>query len=284
MRPRPHRVVLAFTSVVVALLAAVPASALHWSNNGAFAPTSAYQGVATTFTFTLTNTASTSVDVYWLWIQFCWQVPSNLGYYFKPDDGTTVPIAGGAAYDCAGNIPVDQTTLGNCSVTIYMNGKATDDVARQTATWARAITVMKIPALQASVAANPNNGQANLEVTFSATVTGGLAPYIYAWTFGDGGTDYIFSPSHTYKQAGTYTVTLVVSDSHGNQKTATTTVTVTPPFFGGGAGSSGGLLILIGTVVAVIAAVAAVTIIVMRRRKTRPPVLPPGLEPPMPPS
>jgi hypothetical protein len=59
----------------------------------------------------------------------------------------------------------------------------------------------------------------NEVITFTPTVTPGLAPYSYDWDFGDAtahSTDEI--PTHTYDQ-GTFTATLTVTDSYG----ATTT-------------------------------------------------------------
>jgi vibriolysin len=51
-----------------------------------------------------------------------------------------------------------------------------------------------------------------------------------AWTFGDGGTSTATSPSHTYAAAGTYSVSLTVTDNGGltNTKTASVTVSTTP--------------------------------------------------------
>lgn len=66
-----------------------------------------------------------------------------------------------------------------------------------------------------------------LAVSFSnsSTDTGGTIT-TYAWNFGDNGTSTAASPSHTYAAAGTYTVTLKVTDSTGatNSKSAPVTV------------------------------------------------------------
>ncbi len=62
-------------------------------------------------------------------------------------------------------------------------------------------------------------------VTFTAN-TGGSEPFTYQWDFGDGQSSTEASPSHTYTQAGTYTVTLTLINNAGtDQRTATVNVT-----------------------------------------------------------
>ena len=61
--------------------------------------------------------------------------------------------------------------------------------------------------------------------TNTSTDTGGTITS-YAWTFGDGGTSTSASPSHTYTAAGTYSVSLKVTDSTGATNTKTGSVTV----------------------------------------------------------
>ena len=58
----------------------------------------------------------------------------------------------------------------------------------------------------------PNVAEA---IRFTAEVTGGFAPYNYLWDFGDGETSVEKLPSHSYKEAGHYTVTLRVTDDKG---------------------------------------------------------------------
>src|SRR5262249_31669320 len=55
------------------------------------------------------------------------------------------------------------------------------------------------------------------------------AGFKYSWNFGDGGTSAVQNPTHTYGNAGTYTVTLTVTDKDGGSKSVTTTATVTAP-------------------------------------------------------
>ena len=55
----------------------------------------------------------------------------------------------------------------------------------------------------------------------------GDTPLTYAWDFGDGTSGSGATPAHTYAANGTYTVTLVVTDSKGNRSApATTTATI----------------------------------------------------------
>ncbi|MEP0986802.1 PKD domain-containing protein [Ekhidna sp.] len=51
----------------------------------------------------------------------------------------------------------------------------------------------------------------------------------YAWTFGDGGTSTETDPTYTYMEAGTFTVTLVASNTNGATSTFTDEVTITDP-------------------------------------------------------
>lgn len=60
------------------------------------------------------------------------------------------------------------------------------------------------------------------KVQFKSQVAGGFTPYSYQWDFGDGGTSTDMAPTHSYKSAGSYTVSLKVTDNRGNSDTETT--------------------------------------------------------------
>ncbi len=83
-------------------------------------------------------------------------------------------------------------------------------------------------ALQVSMSANVTLGAAPLVAGFHSTVAGGVPGYTYAWTFGDGATSAVASPTHTYLSAGTYSARLQVKDSQGHSATSTWNITTTP--------------------------------------------------------
>jgi PKD repeat protein len=62
----------------------------------------------------------------------------------------------------------------------------------------------------------------------SAVVSGGLAPYEFYWTFGDGSLGFGDTVQHIYQEAGVYTATLDVSDSLGCSATCQTFMTISP--------------------------------------------------------
>lgn len=59
---------------------------------------------------------------------------------------------------------------------------------------------------------SPNYGGAPLDVTFNNLSTGGVR---YAWDFGDGGTDTVENPRHTYTSNDTFPVRLIVYNQVG---------------------------------------------------------------------
>jgi PKD repeat protein len=85
----------------------------------------------------------------------------------------------------------------------------------------------------AGFTATPTSGTAPLTVSFSDTSTG--TPSAWSWSFGDGATATEQHPTHTYTTAGTYAVSLTVSNTAGSDtvtKQDYITVTLPPPDFG----------------------------------------------------
>lgn len=74
----------------------------------------------------------------------------------------------------------------------------------------------------------PNSGDYPLLVNFTDLSSG--SPTSWSWDFGDGGSSTAQNPSHTYSAAGTYTVSLTVSNAYGSDNsTKVDYITVTEP-------------------------------------------------------
>ncbi len=70
--------------------------------------------------------------------------------------------------------------------------------------------------LKMKLTATPISGLNPLSVTFNAIVTGGDAPYIINYNFGDGSTYQGQSVIHTFTSAGVFNVTITATDSNGS--------------------------------------------------------------------
>lgn len=78
----------------------------------------------------------------------------------------------------------------------------------------------------ASFTAASNELVTSVDASASTDADGNIASY--DWSFGDGGTATGVTASHTYAQAGTYTITLKVTDTTSLVSTTTKNVTVAP--------------------------------------------------------
>ena len=88
------------------------------------------------------------------------------------------------------------------------------------------VTLVPIPPT-ASFSWNPYGPSAGQTVTFTDTSVG--APTAWSWAFGDGMTSMLKNPTHVYSKAGTYNVTLKVSNAAGTSPVVTYPLTVSPP-------------------------------------------------------
>ena len=66
----------------------------------------------------------------------------------------------------------------------------------------------------ANFTGTPTSGTVPLTVVFTDASTN--TPTSWSWNFGDGGTSTLQNPSHVYSTAGTYTVSLTVSNAYGS--------------------------------------------------------------------
>jgi hypothetical protein len=63
-------------------------------------------------------------------------------------------------------------------------------------------------------------------IAFSASTSNGVDPKNYLWDFGDGKTSTSVAPTYAYNTAGTFTVTLTITDSNGRQGSRQQAVTI----------------------------------------------------------
>ncbi|MDH7517899.1 MAG: PKD domain-containing protein [Candidatus Thermoplasmatota archaeon] len=118
----------------------------------------------------------------------------------------------------------------------------------------------------------PNTGKVGQSITFSATVSGGTS-YEYEWDFGDGGTSTEQNPTHIYTSAGTYDVTLVVSDQDGNQGYDSLSITISEDKNNNGGNTNGNnkedsnsAILLFAAVIVIIVIIGVAIIVFIIRR------------------
>ena len=143
--------------------------------------------------------------------------------------GSCVLTGAGVSATCSTNIA--STAVGSLSVYASYLGDSTHNASS-------AITTVNIvpppsPPLTADFAFNPPTPTVGQTVNFTATSTGGLSPYSYSWSFGDGTNGSGYSTSHAYDSANTYSVVLVATDANGttvsDTKVLAVVVTPNPP-------------------------------------------------------
>ncbi len=83
--------------------------------------------------------------------------------------------------------------------------------------------------LTAQFTVGPSSPEAGSAVTFEGTASGGAGSYTLDWTFGDGSSGSGAVNSHTFATAGSYDVTLTVTDALGSTVSTTKVVVVAPP-------------------------------------------------------
>jgi len=152
------------------------------------------------------------------------------------------------------------------------------DVAGETAS--SSYTILVLPDPQVTVN-SVSTVTANTSTTFGAITTGGLAPYSYAWNFGDGTQSTQQMPQHTFSGKGAYTVSVKVTDSAGYSTTSSVNITVTQSSIStrtssGGTSSTpnssmGYLLLGGGLIAGFVVGAVVIAILSSRRRNQGPP-------------
>nr|WP_269779424.1 PKD domain-containing protein [Propioniciclava soli] len=97
-----------------------------------------------------------------------------------------------------------------------------------TSSYSRELTVVKPNALPVAAIANPAVDELTVTLDGRGSTDADGAVASHAWDFGDGTESVDPVATHTYAAAGTYTVTLTVTDEHGAVGQATREVTVSP--------------------------------------------------------
>jgi PKD repeat protein len=138
--------------------------------------------------------------------------PAPLAVTFTDQSKGTISSWSWSFGDGAGSSaqhPVHVYSLpGSYKVTLKVTGPG----GTATRTRPKFVTVSE-PVLAAEFVGMPTSGTYPLTVNFTNQSTGSITSH--AWSFGDGGTSTLASPSHTYTAAGSYTVTLTETGRGG---------------------------------------------------------------------
>jgi len=79
---------------------------------------------------------------------------------------------------------------------------------------------------EAGIVDLPQTAITGEEIRFIGKVTDGIPPYSYYWDFGDGSTSNEQNPIHVYNTAGTYAITLTVTDAFSQSDSYETTINI----------------------------------------------------------
>lgn len=183
-------------------------------------PTSAYPNQTVAFSIELTNTGEKAFTITKAEYEIDWG-----------DDITTVTLRGntsvavGEMVNLTGSFVTPDIALGTYNGNVNVTAREGLLLPVTTyLTFERNFTIIPVPPLAVSVLASPAGGTVPLDVTFTSTVEGGVGPYTYVWSAGDGSSSKSSTFEHQYAEAGRYNATLVVTDSKGATASANLTI------------------------------------------------------------
>lgn len=127
---------------------------------------------------------------------------------------------GGSAFTA--NASHTYSSPGNLTVTL----RVTDHYG-VVATGSASVTVLPGPTVEALT--TPTVGEVGVPLLFVANESGGVAPFAYAWVFGDGSNGSGSNTTHAYATTGTFVATVWANDSLGASAHGSVNVTVNPP-------------------------------------------------------
>ncbi|MEC5180194.1 PKD domain-containing protein [Arthrobacter sp. CG_A4] len=180
----------------------------------------------TNFVPTLTSPAAGEVKVDW---QSNWDRDNSNLTYTVLRDGNATPVYSVSGLSTFWQRPTLTFTdsglaAGSHSYRIVVKDPFGNTVTGDSRSITVAVAGNQAPA--ASFTATVNQLAVAVDGAASADPDGTISGY--AWNFGDGGTATGATASHSYAAAGTYTVTLTVTDNGGATGTTTRSVTVAP--------------------------------------------------------
>lgn len=117
------------------------------------------------------------------------------------------------------------------------------DGTRHQASASKDVVVKASPPPEKALVASFKWSSSNLVASFDASASGGRAPYVFQWAFGDGEGVGIEDTSHTYKADGSYIVKLTVTDAAGTITTIADKVDVKQGVVNSGATTPPSLLL-----------------------------------------
>jgi PKD repeat protein len=123
-----------------------------------------------------------------------------------------------------GLLKASMTWDGQDNVTLLFGGEGRTNGTNSTWEWSGSPFITGL-----TVGGSPNPIDAGSSTVFHASFFGGVSPFTYSWSFGDGNSSGLAAPSHVYATPGNYTAKLALTDSAGHSSNGTATISVVPP-------------------------------------------------------
>jgi parallel beta-helix repeat protein len=95
--------------------------------------------------------------------------------------------------------------------------------------WYPLMTPWRPSSLNITISARPIGGYPPLQISFTSSTNGGIAPYTYSWNFGDGSISTQQNTTHTYPAKGNYLATVTVTDASSATGSNQIPITVLAP-------------------------------------------------------
>lgn len=146
----------------------------------------------------LTNNGSTG----FLCLNDTWTFADGVWSQFSTSPSPPGVYAAGVAYDTYESLLV-----------LFGGDSAIGSAGNLNDTW---VWGTSPPIGELSLAVVPSRPVPGLNASFSVTFAGGVAPFTYYWSFGDGGSSSAENPTHAFQSEGFFEVRIWVNDSAGH--------------------------------------------------------------------